>query len=1103
MINLSDNRNLLQLLWNLPNNSNVSYTVNGVPAHKGWSDNKDPKTLWNQKKITEKKIETNQCNGLVIAINSSDNYIILDADSKEAVDIQNKLFNLPTTFQWYGTEGHLTSLLKLAKSDFLKYKKQWTHGKLVIKTYEGIDASEGPLEIKFMGSSVLPGSVHRKHKGIYKIVNGEFTKPGISYLKGKDAQLILDRHTDNQKVKSRASSKIIHKHTEGSIFHVYQEFLDNNSYPDIYEKFFTIASENQTHFTLVNPLFKSNSNTHKSLSVSEQTGKWRCFKSEQGGHLIELIWLSRGNTSSPTAKQRVDLIKEILKVFNVTYEEKTAYKGDKTLQLRNNKDDIKVIRYKSSKDALVGIKKFQDENPGPTNLIIKGPMGCGKTQIIGKQLAKGVTLLPTPIINLGIQQCKIFNATYHTDIDVDKRKKEIKQNVAITLDSLHKYKIHPDTVIFDEINSNLEHLLMSNTSIKDRRGETIEKCEELLRESNLNVYLDANINNLTCEWIKHIEDRPTMMIEIDPPIIKQELSLYKKKEDHLQSLLNSVSTIISNIKNDRRSGPIIFASDSQIKCEQMDMIISEQFKKEGLDATEYIFRIDSDTTSLPITQIAIEDINLFLKSNGIQVLIYSPSICSGISIEDIRYKTIYADVNGVFGIDKTEQLLGRLRPLENLHLVINRPIPKPLKTKEELIRNISSGFHCTIEDIQVRNKAIDDLKKRYLLWDKEDEELFEMNISGADLADNFYIGMHAELTVKNSYERNNYFELLIERLSKKFNITEIEKYTDKVELKKLLKEKREIINNESQKSVEQGMQMEQSQLDNLNDTRKNGLLKTGYLLKKNHPDVNFTSERILEKVVKDRGYIAKVKTGFIYQHKDIVEREDAKQIVHYINRLNTVGKKSTKQTELELVTNYKFYNETHQYLEHISLLSWISTMKKEWYTENSDCIQEIYSKITDELSLKHFNLNKDSKPVRYINKILQSFGFVILSKQARISNKKVRVYKIGILEDIENHPSKAEDIKFYDDMYNSFHNKYFNKPKKQWFDFTEDVQVIETEDIATPDEVSRYVDRKLDDLTNILEKGLITIQDYDSCIDQLDNIDIYNLYDLMLTEESI
>ena len=178
-------------------------------------------------------------------------------------------------------------------------------------------------------------------------------------------------------------------------------------------------------------------------------------------------------------------------------------------------------------------------------------------------------------------------------------------------------------------------------------------------------------------------------------------------------------------------------------------------------------------------------------------------------------------------------------------------------------------------------------------------------------------------------------------------------------------------------------------------------------------------------------------------------------------------------------------------------------MKKEWYTENSDCIQEIYSKITDELSLKHFNLNKDSKPVRYINKILQSFGFVILSKQARISNKKVRVYKIGILEDIENHPSKAEDIKFYDDMYNSFHNKYFNKPKKQWFDFTEDVQVIETEDIATPDEVSRYVDRKLDDLTNILEKGLITIQDYDSCIDQLDNIDIYNLYDLMLTEESI
>ena len=300
---------------------------------------------------------------------------------------------------------------------------------------------------------------------------------------------------------------------------------------------------------------------------------------------------------------------------------------------------------------------------------IVAPKGTGKTKLIGSCLSKSeqvlaaghrVALMRNLSARLGLD--------YRGDLDrVGGRLingSAYSLRVGFCVDSL--LAIDPETfkncdLVIDEVVQVIRHLLTSNTCSKEgKRPALLARLRELIRVARRVIVADADLDNATLHYLQELrgDDTPIFLIRND-----------YQPEGYPTRFIDSPnrSAIVADLLSDVRSlpsGQVAFvATDSKGASKTIHRLLSQTFPDLR------ILLINAETSGGELEQEFIRTPDAVLSRNEYDVILCSPSVGTGVSIEA---QGAIAKVYGIFmGASSTDadmaQALGRVRePVERV-----------------------------------------------------------------------------------------------------------------------------------------------------------------------------------------------------------------------------------------------------------------------------------------------------------------------------------------------------------------------------------------------------------------------------------------------------
>ena len=302
-------------------------------------------------------------------------------------------------------------------------------------------------------------------------------------------------------------------------------------------------------------------------------------------------------------------------------------------------------------------------------IAIASPKGTGKTKFIAQQVADTPkALLASHRIALARHLCHRLNIDYRGDLDrVEGRfitGSAYTLRVGFCVDSL--LAINPETfrgcdLVIDEIVQVVRHLLTSSTCNGDgKRPALLARFTQLIHVAKRVLVADADLNNATLDYLKALrgEDSECFLIHND----------YQLQGYPVQFLESSDrSAICDQLLRDIQElhqGQVLYVStDSKGLSKTLFQLI-------GTTAPEKrVLVINSETSGGVVEQEFIQDPDRAIQSNDYDIVICSPSVATGTSIEA---QGIIAKVFGIFmGVSSTDadiaQSLARVRePVERM-----------------------------------------------------------------------------------------------------------------------------------------------------------------------------------------------------------------------------------------------------------------------------------------------------------------------------------------------------------------------------------------------------------------------------------------------------
>jgi len=341
----------------------------------------------------------------------------------------------------------------------------------------------------------------------------------------------------------------------------------------------------------------------------------------------------------------------------------------------SNHDDKKWDLWRKSRKFTPDLKQssqyfdFAVPEPG-TILAIKSGTGTGKTHWLIEKLLKEYK--DRGFLSLGyrnsllIQFCSLLNDWYHLQQDLKGTQDEIllrdlRSKIAGCLDSLLYFKpqdFNERILILDEIESIIDHLFHSNTSIAQHRQLIKELFKEALNRASLVVLLDGHLKDRTVQFIQDLMNKPKKLIKVENEYKGNKGKvkfIVGAKGDDGKIRVDDYSTIAEAIKNNSNNFAVV--SDSQTKIEALDNILKAQCRK--------TFRFDSTTSSTPEAKKFLANPEKYIRENQIEVILYTPSAEAGLNI-DIKgyFNDIYVLFFGVVATDAQLQMIARIRDPE-------------------------------------------------------------------------------------------------------------------------------------------------------------------------------------------------------------------------------------------------------------------------------------------------------------------------------------------------------------------------------------------------------------------------------------------------------
>ena len=354
------------------------------------------------------------------------------------------------------------------------------------------------------------------------------------------------------------------------------------------------------------------------------------------------------------------------------------------LQSEAGKDWLKMRQF--TPDRVIDSKYFDwDSDQAGTHLAVRSGLGTGKTHHVHNKFLADDNVGANAFgyrNSLLIQFTERGNETeegetcknpwYHLQQDLKESKDDLllvadpSSRVAACVDSLIYFQPHhfeQKRLVLDEIEGSFKHLYQSKTAVSFHRQLCKERAGEALANSEAVILLDGNLTNLTVAHAERISGKKFLKVENQYRGNRGKVSLYTgtlklgKDEETGETVIkerriNDYSLLNKMMMED--SEPFICGSDAQEKLESWHEILRLKGRK--------VFRLDGSNSNTPEAKKFLADPVKYIQENGIEIVLYSPTAESGLSIDLQGYfKRSYFFFFGVVQTNEQTQFLARLR----------------------------------------------------------------------------------------------------------------------------------------------------------------------------------------------------------------------------------------------------------------------------------------------------------------------------------------------------------------------------------------------------------------------------------------------------------
>lgn len=234
-----------------------------------------------------------------------------------------------------------------------------------------------------------------------------------------------------------------------------------------------------------------------------------------------------------------------------------------------------------------------------------------------------------------------------------------------TLDSLGK--IEPnflkelDYFIWDECSAGLEHLLLSETLSKEGRRKSAKSAmATTIKNTKTIIGVDADIDDISIDLLEEIRGEKAYVI----------LNTYKPLEGRKATVIEGTRTALPDIMQCLENGKRLYiASDTKDFVKKVEAGIEERFP----DLRIFVIHRDNSSTKESVE--AKKNLTKYIRDNNIDVVLHSPSIQNGVSVDLPGYfdEVILVAKGGILDHESLLQMPHRYRDFRiPLSVYINR-----------------------------------------------------------------------------------------------------------------------------------------------------------------------------------------------------------------------------------------------------------------------------------------------------------------------------------------------------------------------------------------------------------------------------------------------
>ena len=267
-----------------------------------------------------------------------------------------------------------------------------------------------------------------------------------------------------------------------------------------------------------------------------------------------------------------------------------------------------------------------------------------------------------------LSQSSKLNTPMYSDLPAAQLDKA--NSLSITVDSLHKLKTAAnryDCIFIDEARQVMNHALAANT-LRLNRHEILMNLWYFIKSAKQVIIADAHLDDNTIDFFK------AMRPENETPLVIQNKYKPRSRDVYYYEGKNSSALVAKLIAAVEQSKKVMVVSDSKKTILKLESVLTKKLGiKNGFSSQvkqvgqKVIWTIHADNSGSEENQHFIKNISATVEN--VDVLLASPSLCTGVDIRGEHFDEVYGFFNAV-SLTATDclQALHRYRASVPLHI---------------------------------------------------------------------------------------------------------------------------------------------------------------------------------------------------------------------------------------------------------------------------------------------------------------------------------------------------------------------------------------------------------------------------------------------------